>query len=98
MGMTGVQENGHGEMGMSDFPLGSKNKYKRMDSVFTDDDDQYQLEKRKKSTRKYVFGCAVFASLNNVLLGYGKSYYSFYMSVVLCFMNYEIKVLGVYVY
>lgn len=54
MGMTGVQENGHGEMGMSDFPLGSKNKYKRMDSVFTDDDDQYQLEKRKKSTRKYV--------------------------------------------
>lgn len=74
MGMAGVQENGHGEMGLSDFPLGSKNKYKRMDSEFTDyddgDNDHYQLEKRKKSTRKYVFGCAVFASLNNVLLGY----------------------------
>lgn len=81
MGMAGVQENGHGEMGLSDFPLGSKNKYKRMDSEFTDyddgDNDHYQLEKRKKSTRKYVFGCAVFASLNNVLLGYGKSFYSF---------------------
>ncbi|KAM3320727.1 putative polyol transporter 4 [Capsicum chacoense] len=76
MGMEGIQENGNGEMGLSDFPLGRKNKYKRMDSEFTDYDDDdpshhhHQLERRKKSTRKYVFGCAVFASLNNVLLGY----------------------------
>uniref|UniRef100_A0A3Q7JSR7 Major facilitator superfamily (MFS) profile domain-containing protein n=2 Tax=Solanum subgen. Lycopersicon TaxID=49274 RepID=A0A3Q7JSR7_SOLLC len=88
MGMTGVQENGHGEMGMSDFPLGSKNKYKRMDSVFTDDDDQYQLEKRKKSTRKYVFGCAVFASLNNVLLGYDVGV----MSGAILFIQQDLKI------
>ncbi|XP_015059603.1 probable polyol transporter 4 [Solanum pennellii] len=88
MGMTGVQENGHGEMGMSDFPLGSKNKYKRMDSVFTDDGDQYQLEKRKKSTRKYVFGCAVFASLNNVLLGYDVGV----MSGAILFIQQDLKI------
>ncbi|XP_049386734.1 probable polyol transporter 4 [Solanum stenotomum] len=88
MGMAGVQENGHGEMGMSDFPLGSKNKYKRMDSDFTDDDDQYQLERRKKSTRKYVFGCAVFASLNNVLLGYDVGV----MSGAILFIQQDLKI------
>lgn len=88
MGMAGVQENGHGEMGMSDFPLGSKNKYKRMDSEFTDDDDQYQLERRKKSTRKYVFGCAVFASLNNVLLGYDVGV----MSGAILFIQQDLKI------
>ncbi|KAH0710257.1 hypothetical protein KY284_011684 [Solanum tuberosum] len=88
MGMAGVQENGHGEMGLSDFPLGSKNKYKRMDSEFTDDDDQYQLERRKKSTRKYVFGCAVFASLNNVLLGYDVGV----MSGAILFIQQDLKI------
>ncbi|KAL3353102.1 hypothetical protein AABB24_020875 [Solanum stoloniferum] len=88
MGMAGVQENGHGEMGLSDFPLGSKNKYKRMDSDFTDDDDQYQLERRKKSTRKYVFGCAVFASLNNVLLGYDVGV----MSGAILFIQQDLKI------
>lgn len=86
--MSSVQENGHGELGLSDFPLGSKNKYKRMVSELTDydgDDDpshhHHQMERRRKSTRKYVFGCAVFASLNNVLLGYGKSFIiTLYMS------------------
>lgn len=74
----GLQENGNTEMGL---PLGAKNKYRRMDSELTHDDgfdDDYdaslhrhQLE-RRRSTRKYVFACSVFASLNNVLLGYGK--------------------------
>ncbi|PPD87223.1 hypothetical protein GOBAR_DD15840 [Gossypium barbadense] len=72
MGLVGVQGDGNGEMALS---LGSKNKYKRMDSELSDDfeDDashhHHQLE-RKKSTRKYVLACAIFASLNNVLLGY----------------------------
>ncbi|CAN4094125.1 unnamed protein product [Withania somnifera] len=94
--MAGVQENGHGEKGMSDFALGSKNKYKRMDSEFTDyddgDDDPYhrhhQLERRKKSTRKYVFGCAVFASLNNVLLGYDVGV----MSGAILFIQEDLKI------
>lgn len=73
MGLVGLQENGNGEMGLV------KNKYKRMDSELTDFDDDIdeatqhhhlQLE-RSKTTRKYVFACAVFASLNSVLLGYG---------------------------
>ena len=73
--------NGNGvsgrDMEISVLPLGTKNKYKRMDSQLTDggDDDlhhQAELENRRKTTRKFVFACAVFASLNNVLLGYGK--------------------------
>ncbi|XP_055802002.1 probable polyol transporter 4 [Solanum dulcamara] len=91
MGIASVQENGHGEMGLSDFPLGSKNKYKRMDSEFTDydgDDNHNQLESRKKSTRKYVYGCAVFASLNNVLLGYDVGV----MSGAILFIQEDLKI------
>ncbi|KAL6561490.1 putative polyol transporter 4 [Orobanche minor] len=73
MGLVGVQENGNTEMGLN---LGAKNKYRRMDShsIHDDDDDSFddglhQME-RKKTTRKYVFACSVFASLNSVLLGY----------------------------
>ncbi|XP_060209521.1 probable polyol transporter 4 [Lycium barbarum] len=83
MGMAGVQENGHGEMVLSDFPLGSKNKYKRMDSEYAEDDDPSQ-----KSTRKYVFGCAVFASLNNVLLGYDVGV----MSGAILFIQEDLKI------
>ncbi|KAJ1377003.1 Sugar/inositol transporter [Sesbania bispinosa] len=68
------QENGNGELGLSGIPLGAKNKYKRMDSDFHEDNDdvlhQQQLEDRRNSTKKYVLACAIFASLNNVLLGY----------------------------
>lgn len=75
MGLVGVQENGNGEMGLSGLPLGSKNKYRRMNSELTEDYDdashQQRQEDRNKSTRKYVLACAVFASLNSVLLGYG---------------------------
>ncbi|MBA0698055.1 hypothetical protein Goari_021564 [Gossypium aridum] len=74
MGLVGVQENGKGEMALS---LGNKSKYKRMDSELSDEfDDEasnhYNELERKKSIRKYVLACAIFASLNNVLLGYGK--------------------------
>ncbi|KAI3728779.1 hypothetical protein L6452_17421 [Arctium lappa] len=92
----GVQENGSGDLGMSGVPLGSKNKYRRMDSELTDysDDDlevvpykQTQHE-RSKSTRKYVFACAVFASLNNVLLGYDVGV----MSGAIIFIQEDLKI------
>lgn len=75
MGLVGVEENGNANA----LSLGSKNKYMRMDSSEAAADDDFddaaanhhlQL-KRSRSTRKYVFACAVFASLNSVLLGYG---------------------------
>lgn len=71
-----LPENGNGEMGLSGIPLGAKNKYKRMkNSELPDDIDdvlhQQEQEERRNSTRKYVIACAIFASLNNVLLGYG---------------------------
>ena len=90
----GIQDNGNGEMQLSDVPLDTKNKYKRMDSELTDFDDDFndalhhhqQTEERRKSTRKYVFACAVFASLNNVLLGYGKLFSTFLLSLTTRFL------------
>ncbi|XP_031091760.1 probable polyol transporter 4 [Ipomoea triloba] len=91
----GLKENGNVEMGMgmSEFPLGSKNKYKRMENEVADYDDDpshhhHQLEKRRKSTRNYVFACAVFASLNNVLLGYDVGV----MSGAILFIQEDLKI------
>ncbi|KAJ1434563.1 Sugar/inositol transporter [Sesbania bispinosa] len=67
----GFQEHGNGEVGFSGIPLGAKNKYKRMNSELPEDyDDVLHQEARRITTRKYVTACAIFASLNNVLLGY----------------------------
>lgn len=59
--------------GGSDFPavsiIGSKrNKYQRMDS---DGEGTREDHHHRSRSRKYVMACAFFASLNNVLLGYG---------------------------
>jgi len=68
----GFQQHGNRELGLSAIALGSKNEYKRMHSELPEgDDDVLQQEARRNSTRKYVIACATFASLNNVLLGYG---------------------------
>lgn len=90
----GVHENGSGgDTGMSVVPLGAKNKYRRMDSDYSDDDlgvvpyKQTQQE-RSSSTRKYVFACAVFASLNNVLLGYDVGV----MSGAIIFIQEDLKI------
>nr|XP_023891746.1 probable polyol transporter 4 isoform X1 [Quercus suber] len=92
MGLVGVQENGNGEMGLSGLPLGSKNKYRRMNSELTEDYDdashQQHQEDRNKSTRKYVLSCAVFASLNSVLLGYDVGV----MSGAIIFIQEDLKI------
>lgn len=81
MGLVGVQEKGNGEVGLS---IGTKNKYRRMDSEVTEDFDDgshhHHQEKRSSSTRKYVLACAIFASLNSVLLGYGNQALIFFSS------------------
>ena len=72
MGLVGVQENGAGDLGFPGVSLGAKNKYKRMDSELNEDlDDHHHQGDASSSARKYVYACAVFASLNSVLLGYG---------------------------
>ncbi|KAH7864888.1 hypothetical protein Vadar_013420 [Vaccinium darrowii] len=43
-------------------------QYRRIDSDFAE--ENLQPEKTKKNTKKYVLACAIFASLNSVLLGY----------------------------
>lgn len=72
------QEHGNGKVGFAEIHLGAKNKYKRMNSELPEDhdDDVLHQEARRNRTRKYVIACAIFASLNNVLLGYGILYYS----------------------
>ncbi|CAI9783663.1 unnamed protein product [Fraxinus pennsylvanica] len=92
MGLAGIQENGVGEMGLGGVPLGAKNKYRRMDSELTDYDGDFEqhnpLEKKINSTRKYVIACAVFASLNNVLLGYDVGV----MSGAIIFIKEDLKI------
>lgn len=55
--------------------LGRKSKYVRMDDVLPqehEEDDGGVRVRRSQSSRRYVFACSVFASLNSVLLlGYG---------------------------
>ncbi|KAI6672944.1 hypothetical protein NL676_000850 [Syzygium grande] len=90
MGLVG-EENGSADS----LGIGKNNKYKRMGSEVDDDDDfdddlihyQRQLEKRK-STRRYVITCAVFASLNNVLLGYDVGV----MSGAILFIQEDLKI------
>lgn len=67
----GVQESGNG--------VGDKHKYRRMDFDAAEDvfllssnaQCQEDVFKRRRDVQKFVFACAVFASLNSVLMGYG---------------------------
>lgn len=56
-------------------PKLSAGKYRRMDAQFEGDEQESNILEAKGSgscdSRKYVLGCAIFASLNSVLLGYG---------------------------
>ncbi|KAF8769260.1 hypothetical protein HU200_006771 [Digitaria exilis] len=47
-----------------------KSKYARMDDVLTQDQEDGGGILVRSSSRRYVFACSVFASLNHVLLGY----------------------------
>ncbi|XP_061375604.1 probable polyol transporter 4 isoform X1 [Gastrolobium bilobum] len=83
MGLVGVQENGNG---ISEIPLGTKTKYTRMDSDFTEAEEG--LSTNKHDTKKYVFACAIFASLNSVLLGYDVGV----MSGAIIFIKEDLKI------
>jgi hypothetical protein len=68
---------GNGE-GLGRIPrLGAKQKYIRMDAQIpeetTGEEDRTGMKDsdRISESRRYVIACAVFASLNSVLLGYG---------------------------
>ncbi|KAB2609751.1 polyol transporter 4 [Pyrus ussuriensis x Pyrus communis] len=97
MGLVGVPEIGNGEIGLSGIPLGTKNKYKRMDSEsevelteeYEDAASRHHLQQiRSKQTRKYVLACAIFASLNHVLLGYDVGV----MSGAIIFIQEDLKI------
>lgn len=54
------------------------NKYRRMDSVIIHEEENdfsngdVDQQQRTNNAKRYVIACAVFASLNSVLLGYGR--------------------------
>ncbi|KAL2937706.1 putative polyol transporter 4 [Bienertia sinuspersici] len=81
-----------GDSEMSNIELGSKNKYKRMDSDFGEHDNEtsiYNQDKDKTdSSRRYVMACAFFASVNSVLLGYDVGV----MSGAIIFIQEELKI------
>ncbi|CAM8984913.1 unnamed protein product [Rhodiola kirilowii] len=93
----GLQESGNGEMGsMSAVSLSGMNKYRKMESEALEDvEDDFgiaashhrQLE-RIRTTRRYVYACAVFASLNSVLLGYDVGV----MSGAILFIQEDLKI------
>ncbi|KAF3341221.1 putative polyol transporter 4-like protein [Carex littledalei] len=56
----------------TDTEMGVKNKYERMDSLEEEKDEDLEVKwmQRRRDTKKYVYACALFASLNSILLGY----------------------------
>ncbi|PHT56068.1 putative polyol transporter 4 [Capsicum baccatum] len=74
-----IQENGNGGV----------MKYKRMNSDGMEEDAGALCEeKRNESSRKYVLVCAIFASLNSVLLGYDVGV----MSGAIIFIQQDLKI------
>lgn len=54
--------------------MGLKSNYERMDSREEEEDEDLEVKwmQRRRDTKKYVYACALFASLNSILLGYGE--------------------------
>ncbi|KAL3345352.1 hypothetical protein AABB24_024359 [Solanum stoloniferum] len=76
----GIQENGNGGV----------LKYNRMDSDGMEEDVAVLCEEKRNdmSSRKYVLVCAIFASLNSVLLGYDVGV----MSGAIIFIQQDLKI------
>lgn len=86
MGLVGIQENGNGNGETCEVPLGTKTKYIRMDSDLTDAEEAFPTN--NPETKKFVFACAIFASLNSVLLGYDVGV----MSGAIIFIQEDLKI------
>ncbi|XP_062096615.1 probable polyol transporter 4 [Humulus lupulus] len=88
MAMDGGGENvnGNGNGGsVSEFQLGKKNRYKRMDFDLLEEEED---EEQRHDTKKFVVACAIFASLNSVLLGYDVGV----MSGAIIFIQEDLKI------
>uniref|UniRef100_A0A5B7BBM6 Putative polyol transporter 4 isoform X1 n=1 Tax=Davidia involucrata TaxID=16924 RepID=A0A5B7BBM6_DAVIN len=78
----GIQENGNED----------EKKYKRMDSDVAEEEDvshcDHHQQDRTNTTKKFVLACAIFASLNSVLLGYDVGV----MSGAILFIQEDLKI------
>ncbi|KAL1335970.1 hypothetical protein AAHE18_10G027300 [Arachis hypogaea] len=89
MGLVGVQENGDGNGDvLSEISLGTKPKYTRMDSDLDEAEEEDLPSSNKHDSKKYIMACAVFASLNSVLLGYDVGV----MSGAIIFIQQDLKI------
>ncbi|XP_052200828.1 probable polyol transporter 4 [Diospyros lotus] len=78
-------------MGLQENGQGSGSQYRRMDSESTAKNEGSHLENHQmgtNSSRKYVLACAIFASLNSVLLGYDVGV----MSGAIIFIQEDLKI------
>ncbi|GKU96514.1 hypothetical protein SLEP1_g9743 [Rubroshorea leprosula] len=92
MELVGIPESSSPEMAVS--PV-SKSKYRRVDPKFSEDlgdalNHPLWVE-RSRITRKYVLACAIFASLNNILVGYDVGV----MSGAIIFIQEDLNITGV---
>ncbi|KAL6649226.1 hypothetical protein ACP70R_013450 [Stipagrostis hirtigluma subsp. patula] len=73
--LDGGGANGGGLPALPDF-TGGKSKYVRMGDVLPQEQEGVDgggvRVRQRQSSKRYVFSCSVFASLNSVLLGYGE--------------------------
>ncbi|MQL90899.1 hypothetical protein Taro_023511, partial [Colocasia esculenta] len=99
MELVGLQESGKGGggggNGLMHLPPVGKGKYRRMDeeAVHEGEEEAAGISPRgdgvrKASSKKFVFACAVFASLNSVLLGYDVGV----MSGAILFIQEDLKI------
>ncbi|GMH30340.1 hypothetical protein Nepgr_032183 [Nepenthes gracilis] len=72
-------------MGTEENGVERQKKYRRMDSDWMEDDVEAV---RRSNTNKYVLACAIFASLNSVLLGYDVGV----MSGAIIFIQEDLKI------
>ncbi|XP_030480429.2 probable polyol transporter 4 [Cannabis sativa] len=86
LGNGGENGNGNGES-VSEFQLGKKNRYKRMESDPLEEEEEEE-ELQRHHTKKFVVACAIFASLNSVLLGYDVGV----MSGAIIFIQEDLKI------
>ena len=79
MGLVGVLASGNGNGNGRGHGIGIKSAYTRMDSQISNEDGVAPCHlQANAATSKYVIVCAVFASLNSVLLGYGRFRFLFF--------------------
>lgn len=87
MGLVDLKSSEKGIEGKMGFGGQKGTKYRRMDSEEEGEEEIHHSGERRRekgnNSRKYVYVCALFASLNSILLGYGEVFFSLFLVLIL---------------